>query len=80
MNLLTKQVEEKYNNGRPIKKSITLKKLRVDDDIILMNNLQLVQRKNSFSTEKFNYWLSEKLDINSQIVEKISDDKYRVIK
>jgi hypothetical protein len=76
----TEEVEKKYNRGKSIKDNITLNDLKNGDEIILVNNLQLVLRNNSFSSDKYKYWLSEKLDTNSKYIEKISDNKYRVIK
>jgi len=78
--LLIKQVEDRLNRGNSITKTITLKNLKKDDVIVLMNNLQVVQRKNSFSIDKNNYWLSQKIDTSSKNYKKISDDKYRVVR
>ncbi len=75
-----KKVEEKYNNGKKIKKSIMLKNLRVNDMVYIIKELSLVIRKKKSTSGVYKYWLTESLDINNPSVEKIENNQYEIIR
>lgn len=75
-----KIIEDKYNKGKRIKKSIKLKNLHQNDEVYIVGDLQFVSRVSSSSSAKKKYWLTEKLDINNKAVEKIGKNKYKIIR
>jgi len=75
-----KLVEEKFNHGRIIERSITLKKLLVNDTIVITQGIQLVIRKNQTTSGGKKYWLTEKIDINNKSLQKKSNNVYKLIR
>ncbi len=75
-----KAIEEKYNNGRSIKKSIKLRGLRENDEVFIVGGIQFVFRKISSNSVKKKYWLTEKLDIDNKAVKKTGNNKYKIIR
>ena len=73
-----KVIEEKYNNGKNIKKSIQLKNLHRNDEIYIVGDIQFVIRDSTSGNKK--YWLTEKLDVNNTSVEEFGNNKYRIIR
>ncbi len=75
-----KIIEDKYNNGKKIKKTIGLKNLHQNDEVYIVGDIQFVFRVSSSSSGKKKFWLIEKLDINNEAVQKIGKNKYKIIK
>ncbi|VAW38133.1 hypothetical protein MNBD_GAMMA01-262 [hydrothermal vent metagenome] len=75
-----KKIEKEYNKGKAIKNSIRLKNLRANDKIHIIDNIQLVFRKNTSTSGVKKYWLTEKLNPDNKAIKLQSKNIYKVIK
>lgn len=79
--ILTKRkaLEKKFNRGRSIKSTVTLRTLQTNDEIIISGGVQLVLRKKKSTSGVKKYWLVEKLDVNNSSVIEKSKNIYKLI-
>ncbi len=75
-----KIIEDKYNNGKIIKKTIKLKNLHQNDEVYIVGGLQFVFRVSSSSSGKKKFWLLEKLDVTNKSVEEIGKNRYKIVR
>ena len=77
---IKKEMEQKYNKGKEITKTIYLFGLKKNDIIHVSGDVQLIVRRNrnSFAIEQ--YWLLEKIDPNSKNLKALSANQYKVLK
>ncbi len=75
-----KEIEEKYNGGKPIKKNLKLKDLLINDDVYIFGDIQLIARRGKNVAGQRKYWLIEKLDTKNSSVKEIATNKYNINK
>lgn len=75
-----KLLEGKLNHGKSISKTIKLKSLQTNDEIVISGGVQLVIRKKKSTSGVKKYWLIEKLDLNNDAVVEKSKNVYKLIK
>lgn len=75
-----KAIEEKFNSGKEIKRSITLKGLQINDTVYVFEKVQLVTRRSTNIAGLRKYWLTEKLDPTNSSVKELSKNKYQIYK
>lgn len=73
-----KEIEDKQNHGKKIKKEILLKNLQSNDMIYLFGDIQLVHRKNKSTSGTKKMWLTEPIDSNNPSLEKINSNQFKV--
>jgi len=74
-----KIIEKRLNNGRTIKNNMLLSNLKVNDEVYFINSIQLVIRKKKSTSGTKKYWLIEKLDTNNRYVEKVANNRYKIL-
>ena len=75
-----KEIEGKYNGGKPIKKNLKLKDLLINDDVYIFGDIQLVARRSKNVAGQRKYWLIEKLDTQNSSVKEVATNKYIINK
>ncbi|HFC30692.1 MAG TPA: hypothetical protein ENJ44_06595 [Oceanospirillales bacterium] len=73
-------IEEKYNHGKKIEKEIKLKNLRENDEVYVVKGVQFVFRKKKATSGVYKFWLVEKLNPENIAVQRVSKNKYKIIK
>jgi len=75
-----KEIEDKFNGGKPIKKNLKLKDLLINDDVYIFGDIQLIARRSKNIAGQRKYWLIEKLDTANSSVKEIATNKYNISK
>jgi len=75
-----KSLEEKFNHGKAISKTMGLRKLQVNDEVIISGAVQIVIRRNKSTSGIKKYWLTEKINTSNKALVKKSKNHYKLIK
>ncbi len=78
--LKRKELEKKFNNGKPIQKAISITDLYRDDIIYKFGDIQIVTRKSGGKLSSTKYWLVPIIDLTHPALYKLSKGKYKVRK